>query len=410
MNTPITLSDVEKQLSEQGRFCLLDWLIHCDLLPYGLYENWRYGKVVDLVDALELGADTLRELSLATEQYCRTLKLQSEPQALFRWGDQHQSKLTVCSDTDTHLALSQTWLRQQDLPQLDLFMDNSAAIAENALRNALAGRQFNNAQKQLQQLTQLNPKHTRLGGYQDLINYGQHLVDTPQFATDSAESELRGLEQEVLPLAMEVLGNSSRDYLAYAWRRLGQNFESYEFDARQPHLHPSYAYMQIPDWRQASTCLQSTKQLYQQPILMERFCQCLENQQKHASALYVWCLLFESDQFFAIDAIESKQHPSIYALWEEFWEKSDALTQASEATWSVFFPCFLFFSNTGLVHTAKHFPSLQHPAYTSTIELINARQQGENEIVERKNLQSVNSDLLHLYTETLSQHSPKNTF
>lgn len=394
--TKLTLIDVEHQLSEQGQFCLLDWLIAHNILPYSHYENWRHGNSETLIDEQTKLAEPMQSWITAADKHCAQLQLQSEPQQYFSWGST-QTALITSSNKTVHKALSQVWMRQQDIPQLDLFMDNAATIAENQLRQSLSGRQFDTAQEQLQRLTQLNAKHAKLGGYQDLINYGQHLNANPTVLEEALLPELNGLEQEVVPLAQEILGSSSRDYLALAWRRLGDNSLRTALNSEKPELHASYAYARVPDWQAVEQSLRECQQLYQSPLLLQRFAQALENQQQHAQALYIWCLLFDVDADYGSKVAESGQYRQIADLWDQFWDISEAIIDTGEDQWTAFFPCFVLFRHAGLIHLTDQFMAFNNAALCAAFELIGARQRGDNEVSYREQLHAIHPALVQLY-------------
>src|SRR5690606_24834938 len=140
-------------------------------------------------------------------------------------------------NAERHESLAMRWSAPKDVPQMDLFMDNSAAIAENQMLDALANRQFATAADALQRLTKINPHHSKLGGYQDLINYGLHCVASPNIAAEDLAAEFQGLDQEVTALAGELLGSRRRDFLAFAWRRMADSLRQKSFSAAEPELH-----------------------------------------------------------------------------------------------------------------------------------------------------------------------------
>ena len=59
--------------------------------------------------------------------------LKREPQDFYGW-DESGGRLQASDRRERHEALSYHWLRPDDLPQQDLFMDNTAVVAENRLR------------------------------------------------------------------------------------------------------------------------------------------------------------------------------------------------------------------------------------------------------------------------------------
>jgi hypothetical protein len=388
--TDFSIAMFEQHLSQQGNFCLLDWFLQQNILLYSAYEAWRYGQIETLDAALGVSKDELPNLSIKIEQHGKALGLTSAPNDYFSWAENNQKPLIASATPATHRALTQRWLRAQDVPQLDLFMDNSAVICENEIHAALAGRQFELAQKKLQCLTSLNAKHPKLGNYQDLVNYGSHMQAGGVVDAVLLASEITALEQEVLPLASETLGVSARDYVAFAWRRLSQSAQTIAFDAQHTKLHSSYALMQIPDWSAALDALRQEPGLFTSALLLQRFAICQERLQYHNEAMITWCLLFEYDSNAVEAACEAKVSPRLWTLWEDFWDMNDGGAKS-------FFPAFVFIKNPGLVHHLPKFPAFNTNSSNAIIDLMKIHIEGGNEIDARKAVQNISPALLRLY-------------
>ncbi len=388
----LTIAIIDQQLSQLGKFCLIDWLLSENLLYYAAYEDWRYSRLETLEPEIQLEPEALAELLGATETHCRALGLDREAQDFYRW-DECGGLLLASDSREHHDALTRQWLRSQDLPQRDLFMDNSAVVAENQLREALAGRQFDQAQQRLQQLVGLNSQHPRLGAYQDLINYGRHMLANQQIHGSAAlTAELQGLQQEVLPLSQEVLGQGARDYLALAWYRLADNLGDQAFDPAKPQLHRSYALLQIPDWPQLNDCLERAPDLYQQPVLIERLAITRGALQRREAALLTWCVMMERFNEDAVMAIEAQGQSPVAELWNSFWEFDDAWPNDN-------FPAFILARYPGLLLHLQSIPVLEQPASQAMIALLKCRQIGEDEITSREQLQSISPLLLRMYLQ-----------
>ncbi len=386
----ISIDTIDSQLSQQGYFCLLDWLLQKNLLPYTDYEAWRYGKIQNIDTQLDVSEDMILELISSTDRHARALHLVDSTHDYFSWAETNAKTLQASKTISIHNALTQHWLRKQDLPQLDLFMDNSAVICENEIHEALAARQFQWAEKKLLLLTQLNAKHSKLGAYQDLINYGLHMQSHLILDSEQLSSEINALEKEVIPLARETLATSARDYLAFAWRRLSDFASTLVFNANQPNLHASYALAQIPDWAAALQSLESSPELFRSALLLKRFALCHEYLQHSSEALISWCLLFELDSQAAEIAFAEKESLTLWRLWEDFWDINDGGTK-------LFFPAFVFIKNPGLIHHLKKFPPLHSASTNAMIDLLNIAHQNGDEIEARKALQNISPALLRLY-------------
>ncbi|MFT5505756.1 MAG: hypothetical protein ACI8XC_003479 [Gammaproteobacteria bacterium] len=390
----IKISDIDSYLSQQGRFCLIDWLIAQNILYYADYEAWRYGRNQYLIEAINLDSLTLQSLIDATEGYCQDLNLISEQQFYYRWNSDQRVLLTTSSNHQKNHQLGQHWLRPQDLPQLDLFMDNSAQMAENALLEALSGRQFSSAQSLLHNLIELNSESNRLGGYQDLINYGLHMQENPQVDTHSLGSEWQGLQQEVLPLAQEILGHDARDYVSFAWRRLGENMAGLAFDATNPELHASAVFLAIPDYPALNDCLLADPELYLQPILLERLAMGFHAMRQNEQAMIIWCLLMELAPEFAEQAIGRYPSHQIHDIWLDFWEQSD--------DWDYrLFPAYVLIQRPAIIHFLENFNALKQPSNQAMVALLTKRLNNQDEISARQALQEISPELLSIYLDEL---------
>ncbi len=390
----IDIATVADYLSRQGRFCLIDWLLADNFLHYADYEAWRYGELKTLDDVVRFDRQTLQALIDNTAEHCDNLGLIPERQDFFRWNGDHRVLLMASEDYGQNLALTQCWLRPRDRPQLDLFLDNSAQIAENALLEALTARRFDTADSRLQNLSELNPEYTRLGGYQDLINYGRHMLANPEIIEQAVDAELQRLQQEVLPLVQEVMGPAARDYLAYAWRRLSNALQGIPFNPEQPWRHSSSALLEIPDYPAVIECLNADPGLYRHAILLERMAQSYSALHQHGNGLILWCLMMELDTGYTEQALECHQSHRVYALWQDFWDIED--------NWSMaLFPAYVLARQPGLLHCLQNFPALRLPASKAMVVLLRRRLAGEDEISARRELQAISPELLSVYLERL---------
>ena len=392
ITTTIEVLNIDNALSQQGHFCLLDWLIAENYLPYHSYEQWRYGDIRFLDKHIKLDKTQLLALAGKTEELCQSLKLQALPEEYFAWSER-ASPLAASQNKTFNQALTQQWKRPQDLPQMDLFMDNTATIAENALLNALAMRHYQQAQSELEKLTKLNASHEKLGGYQDLINYGYHMEVT-NIATEHLNDEIQALQNEVLPLANTLLKHQARDYLAFAWRRLDHNLHTVTFNPQQALVHRSYVLMQIPDWENAAKILSEEPARFAQPTLLLRSAQCYEALHQQHNALLCWCLLIELDSAKSETLIESRVSQLIWRLWQNYWE-----WEGSEHLDIDYFPAYIIKQHPGLIHHLNEIPDLKSPASQAVIAAIKARQSGEDQIPLRKHLQDIHPQLLAMYLE-----------
>lgn len=390
----VDIATVDSQVSQQGQFCLLDWMLAENMIPYAAYEDWRYGRIATLDGVFSPAEEDLQRLLQRAQQTCRELNLQQEAQTFYPWDGQQRQPLRISTNPERHATMAARWTARKDVPQMDLFMDNSAAIAENQVLDALANRQFQTASDALARLTKLNAQHSKLGGYQDLINYGLHCLTSPAIAAEDLAAEFQGLDQEVALLAGELLGSRRRDFLAFAWRRIAEDLRQKTFSPTEPELHCSYAYAQIPDWQALVTCLEQEPQLFESPILLARLAQgFLQGQQVNAFYL-LWGILFER---FAAEAerMIGQQGELLLEKWDQFLAFDD--------NWPAeVFLGFLLINQPGLVQVLDNLPLLQgvaitNPVNRAALELVRVRLAEQDERAARENLKNLNPVMLRFY-------------
>ena len=385
----INIAAVDNFLGQHGQFNLLDWLLENGHLAYSDYEQWRYGKQATLTPLIKLDKKQLIELSGQANKLCKKLKLCEEDQTYFAWDGQQQKHLRIDSDSVLQDAFCKKWLRAQDVPQLDLFMDNSAIVTENKLCDALANRQFDIASALIKELTTLNPNNNKLGGYQSLLIYSQHITQNATIPTEAISAELAGLEDEVSPLAQKLLQRGARDYLAVAWKRLASNLEHVSYDATTPKLHTSYAIAQIPDWQTVTRQLLNEALTYEHCELLVRLANAFYYLNDQAKSQFCWSLAFERFPQDAEVIIEKTKPISVLALWESFCDLNDAWPD-------VFFSGFILASEPTLIYQTEYFPGFSQSTTQLVADLMAKKLAGDDEISARQNIQNYSPALLRM--------------
>lgn len=394
----LSLHQVESFLSEHNSFCLLDWLLNENLIAYQDYENWRYGKTPLLLENVSVNEKELLAIAAQMQKLSQSLGLEAEPQELHSWDKSQTQTLKFSKNAQLHNAITAHWMRSQDLPQMDLFMDNSAVVTENALHNALSARDFNQANKLLSQLTGLNAKHAKLGVYRDLILYGEYIAKVNEIDVDNIESELDGLALEVTPLAKEALGLNARDFLAFAWRRLSQNLEkNYQAKSGNSKLHPAYSLMQIPDWQAAYDLLCADDSLQSTPQLLLYFAECCEQLKLNDELVYAWSKIFDLDPELAENSIENRNSPLLWNEWQNYWEKfEESPTQ--------YFAAYLMAKNAGIVHHQKMCFEFSSPGLQAMLTALQIELREQDIVKARTIVQQADPQLLGIYLGVRSKH------
>lgn len=382
------LQTIQTQIQERGSFCPVQWLIDTGLLPYPGYEAWRYGEHDFLTQAVECETGTLLALLQAGQRQAQALKLVSESTRYHDWrAEQSERELAFSRRAELSQLLSTRWLRSQDLPQLDLFMDSGTASAENGLIDTLCGRQWHEAEKAYSTLCEIAPNHNQLGRFETLVLYGKHMAANPVIESEWVADELAGLEQDIAPVARELLRGRARDYLALAWQRLGHSLAA----SREPHIHPSYAWMQIPDWQQVIDSIANITDYREQPELLGRLAQALYYRGQQDIAMLAAASVFELDvDSSSLMAVASSIGP-LNTQWQEF-------SDSDEPHPSTHFPAWLLLRRPGLIHHLNSpYPKPAGKAFQACVSLLHCRVEKRDEINAREHLQGISPGLLRVY-------------
>ncbi len=391
---PLDLQVVEQQLLNKGAYSPLHWLLDCALLPYSAYEQWRYGEFESLEQALACDRQALLERLQDAERCAQALKLVNDPQPYFHWQpDQACRELTLSRNGELARLLAQRWVRPEDASQLDLFMDSGAAGAENELADCLTNRRWQAAETAYHQLCEIAPNNVHLGSYETLVIYGKHMDSQPPAAEELAE-ELAGLEADIAPLARDLLRAQAQDYLAPAWRRLAAVLPKETFDARNPSLHASYAWAQIPDWAQVIGSIEAVADYHQQASLLQRLAHALWHSRRREAALLLWGYLFELAPEQAEQAMDAHPIAALAPIWQDF-------TDVEPPQPLEYFPAWLLLREPGLAyHIDKSaYPVPSRKAATAIKDLLQIRAEGGDQVKARERLQAINPILLQQYLE-----------
>jgi hypothetical protein len=390
----IDIGSIDRYLAEHGSFTVLDWLLAQGTLAYGEYAAWREGRRETLDGALSLPAPEIDRLLAEVDSGAKALNLTAEPKELFAWSGSSQEPLRASNRLETHRRLVQQWRRAAQVPQFDLFMDNAPGMAERRLCEAIGGRRYEEAARELDALSRLDPANKSLGNYQDLINYGRH-VQTPAPATQAElRVELDALEQEVQPLTRSLLAGNARDYLSFAWQRLAQGLGALPGDEFDERLHPSHALAQIPDWEAVRLSLAAEPGLLRFPAWMQRLARACRATGKSELGLLWWLVCIDRYPQDSPSILKQCDDPALLRLLAEYSELEYRTGYEMPESG---FPGFVLLRRPGLIQHLEAVPPLQCPESRAMMRLIKARQQGADEISLRKALAEINPGLLSMY-------------
>ena len=319
---------VDNLLHEQGAYSPLELLLAEGRLLYGDYEVWRSGEQAYLEDALFGDPEQVYHLLDQAADYAGRLGLRAESQPLTTWGDDKRSQLRFSHKPELERLFNTVYQRDSTQPQMDLFMDAAGTNLANDIVLALSGRDSKAARRLLDQLYATEPGNVRLGGLERLLEAAEYL-DRP---VTEPEVELEVLQQELLPLAEDLLDSGSRHYLAPQWRRLTNAFSPFSFNSVQPPLHSSFTAIQAEDWAAVLTHVEKEADWQRQPELLQRHiiaCRRLRLEDDALGNWFILCWKFPDQA----EVLGERTTAEWWRWWNEFIDLEPELPNREFPAW-----------------------------------------------------------------------------
>jgi hypothetical protein len=392
---------VDRLLLEQGSYTPLELLLAEGRLSFADYEDWRAAQLGYLDEQLFGDPAQCQVLLQQAAGYAQALGLEAEALAYPPWGG--GANLPFSPHAGFDRLFHTRYRKPETVPQLDLFMDAGGSTLVNGIRLALIGRDPAEARRQLELLFDTDPGNTQLGSLERLVEAVQRL---PLPVEDTA-GELETLQQELRPLALDLLGAGSRDYLAPFWRRLLETLWEQPFDPEHPELHASFTALQLEDWDLVQQSIEDLADWRMQPILLRRFARASGRLQQPERAACCWfelCWRFPDQA----EAIGKEAEPLWRQRWRRFQELEPELPNRDFPAWSLL-------ERPALVERLGEAACLNDTEipedYRVTAGLVSARAAGltASELIERrKRLKALNPPLFVHYLERFGRGLPTN--
>jgi len=257
--SPDAIAITDRLLLEHGEFDALEFLLRRGWIDGADLLAWRRGELATLQAALtaEL-AQVITGLEAAIRHVkAQGLRREPRPAPTCRGSGQ-----PLLYGSDPHLSLLCASLLRPppDRSQGDLFRDNAEVFAVDALSAALAEARNEAAIEALRALRQRAPAQAE--AWAPLV---EALADDRP-----AVGRISAVTDTLTPLARRLLKTRSRDYLSARWASLGEQLADQPFEAQQPELHASHAWMQAGHWRQAAASIAAIEGWVDSPPLLAR--------------------------------------------------------------------------------------------------------------------------------------------
>ena len=386
-----TREAVDRLLFEQGAYTPLELLLAEGRLLYADYEAWRGGQCDYLEDRLFGDPGQSHDLLQRAEDYAKALGLAPEPQRYVSGGTQPGQCLRFSAASAPQRCFHTGYRKDDAVAQLDLLMDSAGVTLANGIIRALVQQDGVEARRLLERLFETDPGHHQLGGLERLVAAGNLTSPLQHVAV-----ELTQLQQELCPLAEEILGPGARHFLAPQWRRLTQALLDVDFDPDNPQLHSSYSALRSEDWEQVTASVEATSAWQQQPVLLRRHARACGRLHRDSQAVSDWfhlCWRFPDQAASIGDEGELQWRRS----WQRFLELDQDLPNRD-------FPAWVLIDQPGLARwlaTERCFDDVEAPEdYRVTAELVPTKSSllvDADSIGKRKLLQLSNPGLFSCY-------------
>jgi hypothetical protein len=320
---------VDRLLFEQGQLDPLELLLAAGLLAYEDYEAWRLGRRPDLETALVSPAAEVAALLAEAADYARRQGLEPRSVSLRGWAAT-DAPLTPGRNAALADACTTVLAPPPERHQLDLFHDSAALLVEDALRDALAARQVDEARAQSALLLEQAPEHPCLKDYLRLIA----LLDDGASQTITADERLADLET-IEPLARERLGHRARDFLAALWAELADRLAGRPFDPTAATLHASRAWARAGRWDAVRRSIEAEPDWRRHPQLLLDHAEACWRRRDPASARRDWMQLCWEHPEAAERALAASSFPDqqLAGRWNAFGDLDEPLDTEDFPAW-----------------------------------------------------------------------------
>lgn len=320
---------VDGLLLEHGRLEPTELLLAADLLAYEDYEAWRLGQRSDLQGALRIGPEEAAALLRRAAAYASAQRLAPNDVEYRGWGGADRP-LSIGSHDGFVAACAIAYAPPADRTQLDLFQDTSAVLAEEEIRRALAERRIEDARQQMGRLMQQNPRHSRLGGYLQLVQ----AIDEGAAAEAPPAERLCDLEA-IGRLAEELLGHRARDLVTPLWVGFAEQLSGQAFVPGHPQLHASHAWARAGRWDAVRDAVEAELDWRNHPSLVLSHAEACWRRRQAAAARCDWMWLCWEHPSAAEHAFANRAFPDrrLSDHWSRFGDLDQALATEDFPAW-----------------------------------------------------------------------------
>jgi len=319
-------NQVDFILFEEGSFAPLNWLLREGHLDYNEYLNWKKGTSKYLEDYFKTPTTTLITALKKVQDYAALHQLVSFRQTYTSTASQ---TLHFCRSSAHDHIFTTVYEPAHDRIQMDLFLDSADACAVFDLIRAVIDKRSTDINELVAKLEALNPdKHQQ---FTQLLAFEKEITQS----RISSDKKIELLSQTVTPLAFELLGRFTHDFLTPLWHKLSVEIANRHFDIETPEYHVSFTAFKEFQWQQVLLSIEQEMNWVKQPILIFRYAESCFKLNKEPEGIANWFRLFVLFPEAAERLIKDSCNRLMFSDWQYFSELDPELESSLFPTWMV---------------------------------------------------------------------------
>ncbi len=323
---PIIQNQVDLLLFEEGSFSTLNWLLREGQLDYEDYQQWRKGQILHLEDNIKLSSVEIIANLKKVQDYAKALQLESEQQS---YTSTDYQPLYFSSSAEKQRLFTTIYKPTSNRKQLDLFFDSAPACAESDAISAIAEARIKDIPGTLEKLKNFHPeKHQR---FIQLLAFEKQ-IKTPK---KSSKNKIKALLNEITPLAFDLLGRCTHDFITPLWHILSKEIKNQSFDSTSPQFHLSFTSFKGFQWKQVIHSIEKESNWHSQPILLFRYAEACFKLDKEGEGIAYWFSLFIQFPEEAQQSIKNTSNSILLLDWQSFLELDPELESNLFPAWMI---------------------------------------------------------------------------
>ena len=313
-------------LFEEGSFSPLNWLLREGHLDYSAYQNWKKGTSRYLEDHFKTPITTLITTLKAASDYARSLQLKPSRQTYL---STESHTLHFCRSPAHEIIFTTIYEPADDRMQMDLFFDSADTCAVSNLISAIVDGCSVDIAGLMAKLKPLNPD--KYQHFKTLLAYEQKINQSDL----SSAQKIEVILQKITPLAFDLLGRFTLDFLTPEWHTLSEEVADLHFDADNPNNHLSFTAFKEFQWQQVLTSIEQEKNWSKQPLLIFRYAESCFKLDREREGIEYWFSLFIQFPEKAEQQIKNSCHRLLYTDWQSFSELDPELESSLFPAWLI---------------------------------------------------------------------------